>query len=234
MTKSRQWAVGTALAVVLVLVAGVMLLVQPRRSEAASLKEQTASQETSNVALQAKIVTLKAQQQDLPRQQARLAQIRQQLPEGPNLPSMVRSLSDIARATGVELITLAPSNPEALAQPAAAAPPTAQQQPVTPDSAPTVTAGVQQIPVKISVVGTYAELTQFLGRVESLQRSMIVGEVAVATPSAAGATSAAGAGSGELQLDLSVRVFMAPTVTAAPQTTGTAANGGPASSTENQ
>jgi len=234
MTKSRQWAIGTALAVVLVLIAGVMLLVQPRRSEAASLNEQTTSQQASNVALQAKIVTLKAQQQDLPRQQARLAQIRGQLPEGPNLPSMVRSLSDIAKATGVDLIALSPSNPEALTQPSSAGAPTGSApQPVTPDTAPAVAAGVQQIPLKISVTGTYAELTQFLGRVENLQRSMIVGEVAVAPPSAAGATSASGSSTSDLQMDLSVRVFMAPAATAA-QSASTTTPGGPAPSTNSQ
>jgi Tfp pilus assembly protein PilO len=229
MTKSRQWAIGTALAVLLVLVAGVLLLVQPRRSEAASLKEQTTAQQAANVALEQKISTLKAQQQDLPRQQARLAQIRQQLPEGPNLPSLVRSMTDVASATGVDLISLAPAVPEALTQPAAAAT-SATAAPVTPDSAPTVTAGVQQITVTVSVTGTYAELTQFLGRVENLQRSMLVGEVKVAAPQNGGATASAG----ELQLDLTTRVFMAPVQVAAPQTQTTGETGGPAPSTDSQ
>jgi type IV pilus assembly protein PilO len=194
--------IGTALAVVLVLVAGVMLLVQPRRSEAATLKEQTASQEAQNIALQQKINTLKAQQQDLPRQQARLAQIRQQLPAGPNLPSFVRALTDIERTTGVTVVALAPADPEPLTQPAAGG--QTAQQPVTPDSAP-VAAGVQQIPVKITVTGTYAELTAFLTRLETLQRSVLIGEVTVAEP-----TSNGSAAPGTLQMDLGARVFMAP------------------------
>ena len=107
MTKSRQWIAGTALVAVVVLVAGMFLFVQPRRSQASALRGQTATHDAANQALQNKIATLKAQQQDLPNQQAILDTIRQQLPQTPNLPSLVRSLTDLAKASGVELVALA-------------------------------------------------------------------------------------------------------------------------------
>ncbi len=42
MTKSRTWTVGTAVLVVLILLAGWFLLVTPKRSHAADLQAQAA------------------------------------------------------------------------------------------------------------------------------------------------------------------------------------------------
>jgi type IV pilus assembly protein PilO len=209
MTKSKQWTIGAALAVLLVLAAGFLLLVQPQRSEAASLQEQTAQQEAAADALRTKLNQLKVQEQDLPRQQAKLEEIRSRLPDTPALPSLIRSLTDAAEASGAELTTLAPSAPVEVASTsgsatavkpqaavdaaagsaAAAAPAQAQAQSV-----------LKQIPLSIEVTGSYATLTAFVTQLEGLQRSMLVTGVNIA---AEGDTS-----SDPLTLNLSAAVFM--------------------------
>ena len=250
MTKSRQWIAGTALVAVVVLVAGMFLFVQPRRSQASALRGQTATQDAANQALQNKIATLKAQQQDLPNQQAILDTIRQQLPQTPNLPSLVRSLTDLAKASGVELVALAPSNPQALVQASAPASGNSSSAPSASGSSSDSAAssstgsttsgsqasaggatGVQQIPLKISVIGSYAQLTQFLTGLESSQRALKVLEVAVAPASSSGATTASKT---DLQMDLSALAFMAPKSTAPNASTPGSSNSSNAPATNSQ
>jgi Tfp pilus assembly protein PilO len=200
MSKTRQWTVGAALAIALILVAGFMLLVQPQRSEAAALKEQTASQEQAALTLQSKVAQLKAQQKDLPRQQARLAEIQTRLPETPALPSLIRSLSVAADTAGAELVTLAPSAPIDLSG-GGAAPGGAPAGSVQPGAAQAAgNAALKEIPLRIEVTGSYAALTQFLTQVEGLQRSMLVTDVTVAEKTIEGTTT--------LSLSLGASVFM--------------------------
>jgi Tfp pilus assembly protein PilO len=179
MTKTRQWTAGAAIAIALILVAGFMLLVQPQRSEASSLKEQTASQEQAAVVLQSKVAQLKAQQKDLPRQQARLAEIRTRLPETPALPSLIRSLTVAADTAGADLVTLSPSAPIDLSGGAPVGAPAGSVQPGAAAPAGATTGSLKEVPLRIEVTGSYAALTQFLTQVEGLQRSMLVTDVTI-------------------------------------------------------
>jgi Tfp pilus assembly protein PilO len=203
MTKTRQWSAGAAIVIALILVAGFMLLVQPQRSEAAALKEQTASQEQAAVTLQSKVAQLKAQQKDLPRQQARLAEIQTRLPETPALPSLIRSLSVAADTAGAELVALSPSTPIDLAGgPSGGAPAGSVQSGAAGASAPASASGttLKEIPLRIEVTGSYAALTQFLTQAEGLQRSMLVTDVAL-TKEGVGSDTV-------LTLNLGASVFM--------------------------
>lgn len=191
MTTSKQWTLGAIAVSLLVLVAGFLLLVQPKRGEAASLQEQTQAQEEQAAMLSAKVAQLRAQEKDLPAQQAKLAEIRTRLPETPALPSLIRSLTVAADAAGAELVTLAPSAPidavgttSAAANPAAAAPAEAGSTAAASGTTSTTAAGVpatvlKEIPIKVVATGGYASLTRFLNQVEGLQRSMLVTGVEV-------------------------------------------------------
>jgi Tfp pilus assembly protein PilO len=210
MTKTRQWTAGAALLTALILVAGFMLLVQPQRSEASALAEQTTSQEDAAVALQSKLAQLKAQQKDLPRQQARLAEIRTRLPETPALPSLIRSLSVAADTAGAELVTLAPSAPVDVSGsgpgsatggvPAGTIRSGATGTSDAPAAAAASTQALKEIPLRLEVTGSYAALTQFLTQIEGLQRSMLVTDVAI--------TKETEAGGDTLTLSLGASVFM--------------------------
>jgi Tfp pilus assembly protein PilO len=226
MTTSKQWTLGAIALSLLILVAGFLLLVQPKRGEAASLQEQTQGQEDQAAALTAKVAQLRAQEKDLPAQQAKLAEIRTRLPETPALPSLIRSLTVAADAAGAELITLAPSAPvDAVGasttpkQSAAATTDASTSSATAAAAAPGVSASVlKEIPIKVVATGGYASLTRFLNQVEGLQRSMLVTGVEVGKDGEE-------AQDGLLTLTLNASVFL----TADAPVQQTAVAGGPAS-----
>ncbi|MDQ1603498.1 MAG: hypothetical protein QOE01_1343 [Actinomycetota bacterium] len=121
MSMTRKWSLLTAVLVVGILVASWFLLVSPKRGDAAALTSQRQQQDATNIELQQHIKMLQAQELDLPAQRAKLAEIRREIPDNPALPSMVRSISKIARQTGVDLIELSPTVPTAYVDPALAA-----------------------------------------------------------------------------------------------------------------
>src|SRR5436305_3138708 len=111
MSKTRQWAVLTAIACLAVLVAGWFVVVKPQRAHASSLRTQAQGLDSSNTQLQSQVSQLRQQQKDLPAQQKILSQILTKIPDNPALPSLIRQLSSAADGAGVSLQTLAPSTP---------------------------------------------------------------------------------------------------------------------------
>ena len=117
MTETRKWSIGTAVIVVLLLVASWFLLIAPQRSEAADLNAQAAVVVADNQQLTVEIETLKAQQKQLPKWQAQLAEIQSEIPASAAMPGLIRQLSKAADKAGVELVSLAPSSPATLGDP---------------------------------------------------------------------------------------------------------------------
>ena len=114
MTKTRTWSAATAALCVLLIVAAYFLLIAPKRAEAADLRDQTVAQDQANQQSRLKIQQLKAQYAELPAKQAELAVIKQQLPDNPALPTLIRTLASMADASGVTLVSLAPAPPTAV------------------------------------------------------------------------------------------------------------------------
>ena len=223
MTRTRQWTVGTALLVVLMLVAGWFLLISPKRSEAADLQTQTTAQMAQNASLQNQIAVLQSQAKNLPAQQAELAAIRQHLPDNPALPGLVRSLTDAAAKSGVTLASLAPSTPAAAPAPkttapsgtSATAPATGTGQSAAAAAAAAAGATLQMVPIVVTVTGSYYDTEQFLNKVEGLTRSFLVTGFSVA-PAQTQASS--GTSTGDLTMAIQGRVFYTPAAAAAPTT----------------
>ncbi len=206
MTKTRAWIAGATALGLLLSVASWFLLISPQRSEAASLREQATSQQAFNDEIKIKTKQLQAQFASLPARQAQLDEIRQQMPNNPALPSLVRSLSEHAESSGVNLESIAPTTPAPLAAAPAAGTPTT--------AAPT--AGIQQIQTTIGLTGTYAELTLYLQKVQrQMRRAVLIESVALAestesTESTEGSQAAAtevGA-SPPLKLTITGKVFV--------------------------
>src|SRR4051812_18359822 len=122
MTVTRKWSLLTVVVIAAVLAASWFLLIAPERTKASGLRTKATGQDQANARLKDKITQLMAQQQDLPKQEARLAQIRTQIPENPALPALIRDLSAAAKKSGLSLESLAPSDPVAVVAPAAAVP----------------------------------------------------------------------------------------------------------------
>jgi hypothetical protein len=189
MTKTRAWIAGAAAIGLLLVIASWFLLVAPQRSEAASLHEQVTSQRAVNDQIVLKTKQLQAQFASLPQRQAQLAEIRQQMPDNPALPSLVRALYQNAGSAGVELISIAPSTPAALTAPVAAAG-------AAGASVTAASTGVQQIQTTVIAEGSYAELTLYLQKLQRQTRRVFLVENLALAPIADAAAGSSGGSSG--------------------------------------
>ena len=111
MSVTRKWSLMAAVLVLAILAAGWFLLISPKRGEAAVLRADTVTQDEANDRLLQQLEVLKAQQEDLPRQRARLAVLGTQIPDNPALPTMIRDLTKAGRKVGVSIDTMAPAVP---------------------------------------------------------------------------------------------------------------------------
>ncbi len=125
MDKLKQWVALTVVAVLAVLAAGWFLLVSPKRGDATALNAQAASQDSANDVLRGKLATLKAQAKDEPAQEAKIAAVAAKIPTNSDLPSLIRSLTKTSDVTGVDVKSLSPGSPAAVAAPTAPATATA-------------------------------------------------------------------------------------------------------------
>ena len=160
MTRTRKWVSGTAVLVLIVLVAGWFLLVSPKKSDAAALQASALTQQGTNDGLRAKVAELKAKDAAKPQQEAKLATFRQQVPETPAEPTLVRKLSALAKQANVEFESLNVVNPAGLNVPNAPA-----------SDKDTV---LEQITVTMTVQGSYYSAERFLNLIEGLKRVMII------------------------------------------------------------
>jgi Tfp pilus assembly protein PilO len=196
MTETRKWTAGAALVAVLILVAGWFLLISPKRAEVADLQAQTAAQDDENSALAMERDLLKQQNKELPEKQAELAGLRTQIPRAPELPSYIRQLQDIGKASGVGLSSLTPATPVSLSgvqvAPGAALP---------PDE-------LAAVNVDIVVTGTFFEIEKFVNELETTERYTLVGGVAMTDE-----TSEAEPGADPvLTATLNARIYLVPAV----------------------
>lgn len=240
MGKLKQWIALTALACVAVAAAGWFLVISPKRSEAASLQQQTAQQLTKNQQESTHLQVLKAQAKDLPKEQAKLAAVATKIPDNPALPGLVRALLDAANGAGVELVSITPGPPAAVGATTAAAPvapstaapaaPTGTRPAATGPAAGTLS----QIPIALNVVGDYFEVQQFLAAVEDLPRALRVQNLQVAPGTSPTDKSTKSTDDGRtLSATITGDVYMAgnrpaaaaPTAPAAPGTTAAVAGG---------
>src|SRR5690349_18470511 len=110
----RRWIALTAVASLVVLVAGWFLLVQPKRSQVKSLKADAASADSHNQQLQTQLAMLKAQAKNITAQNAALAAAQKKIPTTTDLPGLLRQLQAAADVADVEITQLAPTAPTAL------------------------------------------------------------------------------------------------------------------------
>jgi hypothetical protein len=218
MSNTRPWILGAAALSVLLAVAGWLLLISPERGKAADLKSQKTAQIQTNQQLQLDIAQLKAQFNSLPAKQAELAKIKQQLPNNPALPSLVRSLTNIANQSGAGLTSVAPGAPVA----AASTTTTTSTGATTSTAAP---AGLVSIPVTVVVDGTYAQNELFLQKLQNaVTRAFLVQKLSISvldTPSLSNNTPVVPSGN-LLRTTISGQIFVLQNVApAATTTTGT-------------
>lgn len=225
MDKLKQWVALTVVACLAIAAAGWFLLISPKRSEAADLRQQAGQQAGRNEQSRMRLQVLKAQAKELPKEQARLAAVAAKIPDNPALPTLVRALSDAAAGAGVELVSITPGQPVAAAAAAPKAPvqttPGANANAAAPAAAAPPSAGAPRaggagqlvrIPVSVNVVGSYFEVQQFLAAVEDLPRAMRVQNLQMApgvSPTDKSTSSGAGTDGRSLSTTIAGDVYMA-------------------------
>jgi len=218
--STMKWYGGAALATVLVLLAGYFLLVSPKQSSAAEITAAAQAQEDANDVTQSRINTLKAQYKDLPTYQKDLAALQTHLPTTPQMPALLRSLSQVAARSGVTLVSVTPSNPTVLAT---------GNQASGPITAATASAPgqVSDYPLAISVQGNFANVKLFMTQLESMPRSVLVTGLNVTRAGESqGGVDATSTANGSLIAMVAAHVFSAtPGSAAAPAQTTTTTTG---------
>jgi Tfp pilus assembly protein PilO len=187
MDKLKQWVALTVVGCLAIMAAGWFLLISPKRTDAAAVREQALSQEATNAGLRTQLEVLQAQAKDLPKKQADLARVAAKIPDNPGMPALIRALTAAGTSAGVQLVSVTPGAPAPVAAaaavavapapaagaPAPAAPAPAAAAPADPNAP--VAAGpagaLAAIPVALNVVGGYFEVSQFLANLENLPRA---------------------------------------------------------------
>jgi Tfp pilus assembly protein PilO len=217
MDKLKQWVALTVVACLAIVAAGWLLVIQPKRSEAADLRVQAEDQHLANATLETQLQVLKAKAKDLPKEQAKLAKVAAKVPGDPALPGLVRALLAAATDSGVELVSLSPSEPQ-LAAATAVAPapaPAASQQAqggVPAAGQPGAAGQLAEIPLTVNVVGDFFELQRFLSELEELPRALLVGTLDITpgmSPAAGPGGQAAAQDGSSLTATIGAKAFMA-------------------------
>ena len=188
-----------------VLVAAWFAVISPTLQSAAALDVETASQQAASQQLESRISLLKKQSEELPAQEAILAEIQQRMPPTVALPTLIRNLTDRGRATRTwSWPRSRPVRPVPVEQPAVAvaAPvddPESEDGEGTDDAegtdasssstsaAPAEPSGpqVQTVSLNITACGTFAQLRNYLREIESMKRVAAVSNVSISKGSCA-------------------------------------------------
>jgi Tfp pilus assembly protein PilO len=196
-TVAHRWYAGAAAASVGILGAGYFLLVSPQQATAADTTAQAATVEQNNRQAQAQIDVLKAEYKDLPTIQGQVAAIRTRIPQSPQEPTLLRTLSALAKSSGVALVSLEVQAPTAVST-----------APATGAAAAGSAGTLSQIPVNIQVSGTYANTRLFLTGLESMRRSMLVTGLVVTRQAADASGTTTAARLGGVQTAITAKIFM--------------------------
>ncbi len=186
-TKTSRWTALTALVCLVVVAMSWFLLVSPRRGEAAEVRQEAEAARLQNDTMQTKIAQLKAQYAQLPARRAELREIYAQMPAAAAVPELIRSVTQLATASGMELKSITPqaavqidakgAGAQAGASPSAA--PTGGEggTPAASPGASPATGGMRivAVPIAISADGDYFQAVLFVKKVQTeLPRAFLI------------------------------------------------------------
>jgi Pilus assembly protein, PilO len=215
-TRTTRWLAGTALLCVALLAGAYLLLIGPKRAEAASRRDENAAAQQRNDTLQIQIAQLRAQFARLPERQSELADILAQMPPTADVPKLVRDVDALAKDNGVTLTSVTPGTASYLAAPSAGsatAPVTGSAVAPATGSAPSAagTLGqVAQIPLTLVLHGDFYAQLSFLKQLQhSMSRAVLLTGLQFT-----GAQTGAGP-AGQVDVTLTGSVFALPAAAAA-------------------
>jgi len=147
MEPRRQVVIGAVAAIVIVALF-FFLILSPKLNQISEARDELEVAEDRASSLRAQIENLEDIRRRAPETRARLARLRDLLPEDAELPSFIRLLQEAAIREGVELQSIAPSPPAPLVD----------------------SRGVHTIAVSSVVQASFSRMENFLARLERLDR----------------------------------------------------------------
>jgi Tfp pilus assembly protein PilO len=147
----REQLIIAGVAIVVVVVALGALLVWPKYQELGALDGQISAAQVEVDSAKALLTTREASKNRAVETDARWLRLANLVPDGPDLPSLIVELQDAAFTSGVQLIAVTPSPPNA-------------------------TTTYYSIPVQLQVLGTWADTVDFLQRAAKLDRGIRIVE----------------------------------------------------------
>lgn len=161
---SAQVQLYIAIAVIAVVALAVVFLgILPQFQKASTVSSEIATEQSNLSAAQALLARRQSAKAQSAANEIDLMRIANQVPDSPQLPSVIIELQDVANASGVSLQSIAPGEPGA-------------PEPM----ADGVVGDYTVVPVTFLVRGDWAELIDCLRRINDLERGTRVTEVAVA------------------------------------------------------
>jgi len=216
--KTKNLMVSVLVGVLVVAVWWTMLL-KPTRAKVAKAKTDTQAQEDKLAPLQRQLAQARQDASHAAELKTQLESLQHALPDAPALSAFIRDANGIASASGVQWQSVTHATP-----------------------APGGPGGVLSITVGMQVQGTYGQIVDYLSRLASMKRLMVVDNLqlspSTSTAGAANANANGGAnpanastgpfsGGDQLTATISARMFATPAAAAAAAGT----TGAPASST---
>jgi Tfp pilus assembly protein PilO len=132
-----------------------IVLIKPKSNEVGQVNKKVEDANSQGQKLRLQLAQLQNAKDNAPATQAKLAKFELLLPPTPDLPTFIREVQAAANADGIDLQSIAPSPPSALASGTAAA-----------ATGPTI----ETISVNLQVQGGFFRMESFLARLEDLQR----------------------------------------------------------------
>lgn len=148
-----------AIAVVAVVaVAAIFLGILPQFQAAATVNDQISTEQSNLSSAQALLARRQSAKAQSAASEVELMRIANQVPDSPQLPSVIIELQDVANAAAVDFQSISPGEPT---------PPVAEAEGVAP---PDYTI----VPMTLLVRGDWAELIDFFRRIDDLDRGVRV------------------------------------------------------------
>jgi Tfp pilus assembly protein PilO len=232
---SRRVILFAAIAAVVILLGWYLLLWSPAKSDLDKAKKRTAAAQAQEQQLQAQVRRLRDVRASEPLRRAQLETLRTAIPDTPNLGQFLVDVNDAATKSGINFMSIAPSEPKAPATavvtptpttaPASGTTPTTAATTATPPAA--VATPPAEVTLVIQVQGGYFQVMDFLNRLDRLPRLVVTDALNVnADPN-----------TGALTASINARMFVRSIpagfagATATPSTTSTTAAGGATTTT---
>jgi Tfp pilus assembly protein PilO len=193
MDKNRLWVVGVIGAIFVVALGGWFLGISPVLGQASAAQQQRSALILSNDSGQARVALLKTEFAGIAGLKAKLGLLSESVPADADMPAFLRAVNALTVANQVTLGTVTIGDGQTFVATAVK----------TPQASRLI-----QIPLAISVSGSYANVLDFIGGVQNGARLYLVNSVVLIAGNSATANSSANAAAQAVSFSATITGFV--------------------------